>query len=296
MNKSIAGVILVFMCSGLSSCSFHWHATGKNAKNKDKTTNDTTQIATAPPSLVQPAKDTIKPMTTAVAVPDMSSTARQLIDQLTPLLNARIDYRTFSGKAKVHFTGPDNDIQFTAHFRVRKDSVIWVNVTFDAFPVARLFITRDSFFLLNTKDKEITRVPLSQAAKILPTKVDFTSLQNLVTGEPLRKGTITNAVSAGDSIAIDVEDSSYLQHIIFNKADSTIRTGQLRTRDPKGPQAVTTYSSYEIFNSRKISTYRTLKVLKGDETYVLDMNFTKTDFDEDLNYPFSIPDTYTEKR
>ena len=296
MNKSIAGFFLVFMCSCLSSCSFHWHATGKNAKNKDKTTTDTTQIATAPPASVQPAKDTIKPMTAAVAVPDTSGMVRQLIDQLTPLLNARIDYRTFSGKAKVHFTGPDNDIQFTAHFRVRKDSVIWVNVTFDAFPVARLFITRDSFFLLNTKDKEITRVPLSQAAKILPTKVDFTSLQNLVTGEPLRKGTITNAVSAGDSIAIDVEDSSYLQHIIFNKADSTIRTGQLRTRDPKGPQAVTTYSSYEIFNSRKISTYRTLKVLKGDETYVLDMNFTKTDFDEDLNYPFSIPDTYTEKR
>ena len=296
MNKSIAGIILLFLCCGLSSCSFHWHATGKSAKNKDKTVTDTSQIAAVSPALVQPAKDTAKPPTATVTAPDTSGMVKQLIEQLTPLLNARIDYRTFSGKAKVHFTGPDNDIQFTAHFRVRKDSVIWVNVTFDAFPVARLFITRDSFFLLNTKDKEITRVPLSQAAKILPTKVDFTSLQNLVTGEPLRKGTITNAVSAGDSIAIDVEDSSYLQHITFNKADSTIRTGLLRTRGPKGPQAVTTYSSYEIINNRKISTYRTLKVLKGDETYVLDMNFTKTDFDEGLSYPFSLPDTYTEKR
>ncbi len=295
MNKTIAGVILLFICSGLSSCSFHWHATGKNAKNKEKTA-DTSRAASVPPDLMQSAKDTAQSAIAAIKPADTSSTAKQLIEQLTPLLNARIDYRTFSGKAKVHFTGPDNDIQFTAHFRVRKDSVIWVNVTFDAFPVARLFITRDSFFLLNTKDQEITRIPLSQAAKILPTKVDFTSLQNLVTGEPLRKGTITNAVSTGDSITMDVEDSSYLQHITFNKADSTIRTGQLRTRDPKGPQAATTYSSYEMINNRKISTYRTLNVLKGNETFTLDMNFTKTDFDEELSYPFSIPGTYTEKR
>ena len=273
MNKIIAGVTLLFICSCLSSCSFHWHATGKSAKNHDKVA-DTSHPTVA----TEPAKD------------------KQLIDQLTPLLNARIDYRTFSGKAKVHFSGPDNDIQFTAHFRIRKDSVIWVNVTFDAFPVARLFITRDSFFLLNTKDQEITRIPLSQAAKILPTKVDFTSLQNLVTGEPLRKGTIINATTAGDSIVIDVEDSSYNQHITFNKADSTIRTGLLRTRDPKGPQAATTYSSYEMINNRKISTYRTLNVLKGTETYILDMNFTKTDFDEELTFPFSIPNSYTEKK
>ncbi len=296
MNRTIAGVILLFISSGLSSCSFHWHATGKNAKNHDKVATDTSQTALAPAAIALPAKDTAMTKVAAVAAPGASGPEKQLIDQLTPLLNARIDYRTFSGKAKVHFSGPDNDIQFTAHFRIRKDSVIWVNVTFDAFPVARLFITRDSFFLLNTKDQEITRIPLSQAAKILPTKVDFTSLQNLVTGEPLRKGTITSASTSGDSIAIDVEDSSYLQHITFNKADSTIRTGLLRTRDAKGPQAATTYSSYEMINNRKISTYRSLNVQKGTETYILDMNFTKTDFDEELTFPFSIPSTYTEKR
>jgi hypothetical protein len=295
MNKFVPGVILLVMCSGLSSCSFHWHATGKNAKNHDKTTSDTIETAIVP-AVVTPGKDTTAPHASVFTAPVTSGPEKQLIDQLTPLLNARIDYRTFSGKAKVHFSGPDNDIQFTAHFRIRKDSVIWVNVTYDAFPVARLFITRDSFFLLNTKDQEITRIPLSQAAKILPTKVDFTSLQNLVTGEPLRKGTITNAASAGDSIAIDVEDSNYVQHITFNKADSTIRTGQLRTRDPKGPQAATTYNSYEMINNRKISTYRTLNVLKGNEVYILDMNFTKTDFDEELTFPFSIPSSYTEKR
>ena len=287
MNKIIATGILFMLSIGFSSCSFHWRAAGKKAKSYDAASADTSHMHS-----ILPQPDTIA----AVRAPDTSAIAKQLIELLTPIWNARIDYKTFSGKAKVHFTGPDNDKEFTAHFRIRKDSVIWVNVTFDAIPVARLLITQDSFFLLNTIDKEVTRIPLSQAAKVLPTKVDFTSLQNLVTGEPLRKGTITDATSFGDSWSIQVEDSSYVQRITYNKADSTIRTGQLRTRDPRGPQAMTAYGNYEIIDSRKVSTSRTLNIQNGNEIYLLDMNFTKADFDQPLDFPFSIPKSYTEKK
>lgn len=287
MNRITLGVILLAICSSLSSCSFHWHITRKDVKKHANNTD--TSLTTVHTILPQP--DTAA---TTIA-PDTSGKVKQLIAQLTPVWDARIDYKTFSGKARIHFSGPDNDRVFTAHFRIRKDSVIWINVTFDAIPVARLFITRDSFFLLNTVDQEVTMIPLSQAAKVLPTKVDFTSLQNLATGEPLRKGKITDAVNIDNSWAIQVEDSNYIQHITISKADSTISSGQLRTRDPKGPQAITSYSSYEMISNRKISTYRTLNIQNGNDTYSLEMNFTRTDFDEPLDFPFSIPKSYTVK-
>jgi len=286
MNRITLAIIFVILSACLSSCSFHRLAAGKKAKSYDLSASDTSHLRA-----ILPQPDT----TAAVIAPDTSGIVKQLIQQLTPLWETRIDYKTFSGKAKVHFTGPNDDKEFTAHFRVRKDSVIWVNVTYDAIPVARLFITRDSFFLLNTLQKEVTRIPLSQAAKVLPTKVDFTSLQNLITGEPLQKGTITNATSFGGSWSIQAEDSSYIQRITFNKADSTIRTGQLRTRDPKGPQAMTAYGNYEIIDNRKISTSRTLNIQNGNDVYSLDMNFTKANFDEQLDFPFSIPRNYSVK-
>ncbi len=289
MNRIIACVLLLITCGSLSSCSFNWHVTRKDTKKHDRNTADTSHAAVIHTILPQP--DTI----IAASAPPTSDSANQLIAQLTPIWETRIDYKTFSGKARIHFSGPDNDRVFTAHFRIRKDSVIWVNVTFDAIPVARLFITRDSFFLLNTVDQEVTKIPLSQAAKVLPTKVDFTSLQNLVTGEPLRKGTITDATTTNDSWTIQVEDSNYIQHIAISKPDTTITTGQLRTRDPKGPQAITTYASYEMISNRKISTYRTLTVQNGNDIYTLEMNFTRTSFDEQLDFPFSIPKSYTVK-
>ncbi len=290
MNRIIPALILLIICGSLSSCSFQWHTTDRKAKRYYGNSTDTARTAMHT-ILPQPDYDTVAAMPMA----DTAGMVKQLIKQLTPIWEARIDYKTFSGKAKIHFSGPDNDKVFTAHFRIRKDSVIWINVTYDAIPVARLFITRDSFFLLNTIDQEVTRIPLSQAAKVLPTKVDFTSLQNLVTGEPLRKGTITNAVSLGDSLSIQVEDSSYIQHITFNKTDSTIRSGHLRTRESKGPQAITAYSNYEMVSNRKISTYRILNVQKENDVYILEMNFNKIDFDQELDYPFSIPKNYTVK-
>jgi len=272
----------------LSSCSFHWRVTRKKAKSIDTTTiaiPDTTRIGAAEVPHNGPTNDTL-------------AAERALVAQLTPIWEHRLDYKTFSGKARVHFSGPDGNKEFTAHFRIRKDSVIWVNVTFAAIPVARIFITQDSFFLLNPNQKEITRLPLSQAAKILPARVDFHSLQNLVLGEPLREGGITSATDPafGSSWAIMVEDTAYIQRIVYNKVDSTMRTGQLRTRKPGGPQAIAAYGDYKTINSRSISTERTLNIQNGADAYSLDMNFTKIDFDEPLDYPFNIPKSYTEKK
>ncbi len=290
MNKPFLCVGIVFISICLSSCSFHRRVAGKKAKSIDSTAvravTDTSRTAAAPThdTLAAPANDSL-------------AAEKQLIAELTPIWNNRIDYKTFSGKARIHFAGPDDNKEFTAHFRIRKDSVIWVNVTFAGIAVARLFITRDSFFLLNPTQKEITMLPLSQAAKVLPTKVDFSSLQNLVTGEPLRDGKMTGASSApfGGSWTIQVEDSAYVQRFTYSKTDSTIRTGQMRTRKPGGPQAITAYGDYETVNNHKISTSRTLNIQNGMDVYSLDMNFTKVDFDEPLDYPFNVPKSYTVK-
>jgi hypothetical protein len=296
MNRYVTFVILFMLASCFSSCSFYRLMTHKKAKGHDKTIVkagvDTTKVAAAAPEIKTPIKDS------TVATPDTSVTTRQLIEQLTPIWKNRLVYKTFSGKAKMHFTGPEDKQEFTAHIRLRKDSVMWINVTaaLGGISVARILITPDSFFMINFLGKEVTRMALSNATKILPTKVDFSSLQNIVVGEPLRDGTITDARNFGGDWTIFVEDSSYLQRIVYNKSDSTMRTSQLRTRDPNGPQAMAEYGSYLITNNGKISTGRVLNIQNGNDMYSLDMNFSRIDFDQPLDFPFYIPENYTLKQ
>ena len=59
---------------------------------------------------------------------------------------------------------------------------------------------------------------------------------------------------------------------------------------------MTDYGDYEVVNSRKISTHRVLKLVNGNDNYLLEMNFIKNDFDEVIDFPFSIPRNYSYKK
>jgi len=291
MNRIAGATILILLASIFSSCSFMKVVKGKKQKDPDKKvvwTGADTSYAT---NNVTP-KDTLVQSATSVI------NVNPLIEQLKPVWNKRLAYKTFSGKAKMHFESPDNKLEFTGHFRVKRDSAIWINITAigGVVQAARIFITPDSFYLINSQQGEVTILPLSEADKFLPAKVDFSSLQNLIIGEPIREGIITDAEKMGDSIILRVEDSSYLQNIVFNNTDSTLRRGHLRTRKPNGPAAETEYSSYITLPNGKISTYRVINLSNRNDTYSLEMNFSKIEFDIPVDMPFRIPENYTIKR
>jgi len=293
MNRS-GQVVISFLLAGsaLSSCSFHRSVAGKKAKSYDAgKVGDTSHVAPHVSRIMLPQPDTVGNAS------DTMSLVRKLIDELTPLWKTRFVYKTFSGKAKVHYEGPDDKQEFTAHFRIRKDSLIWIAITGlgGMVQVGRIYVTPDSFIFVNQMQNEVTRISLDETAKVLPAKMDFASLQRLLVGEPLREGTITNATNFGGSLSLRVEDSSYIQLITYNKIDSTMRTGQLRTRDPNGPQAMIEYGSYVMMNNQKVSTNRVINIQNGNDVYMLDMNFQRTDFDQELEFPMSIPSTYTLK-
>jgi len=300
MNRLWAGVVLMIVVFGLQSCAVYNTLRGKKStpvtpENKradagafHQTDSGVHHVA------ILPAPDTTS------YVSDQSTThfVNSLIDTLTPLWHTRLSYTTFSGKAKMKYQGPSDKQDFTANFRIKKDSVIWIAVTAvgGMVQVARIYVTPDSFFMVNYLQKEAFRMPLSQAAKVLPVAIDFSTLQNLIVGEPLvDKGKITDATSFGGAWSIEVTDVNYVQRIAYNKEDSTMRTGQLRTADPNGPQAMIQYGNYETNEGKKTSTGRVVNIQNGADQYSLDMNFTRIDFDQPLEYPFSIPDKYTIK-
>lgn len=288
MNRLLSAIILITLSCTLHSCSFYKLVKGKKKKHATAVADTTAMANTTLPQL--PVKDTV---VKAVA-PDTSALVRQLINELMPVWQNRLVYNTFSGKAKVHVDGPDGNQDFTAHIRIRKDSVIWINITaLGGLSFGRVLITRDSFFMINQLQKEYRRMPLSDIAKILPSKVDFASLQNLIVGEPLREGAITNAKVFGGSWTLQVDDSSYIQQITYNRADSTMRTEQMRTRTTGGPEAILQYGDYEMTAGRRLSTDRAINVKNGNDVYSVEMHFNNADFNQPLEFPFSIPRNYT---
>src|SRR6185437_3143320 len=185
-----------------------------------------------------------------------------------------------SGKAKMNFEGPDMKQEFTANVRIRKDSIIWVAITAlgGLVQVARVDITPDSIFIINYLQKEVTKMPLSQAAKLLPTPVDFSSLQNFIVGNALiNLNNVTDASDSSSTWSLQEEDNSYIQQLTYNKSDTTMRSSQLKAKADNGPLAMIQYGSYETINGQKLATSRSVNIQNAGLQYFLDMNFTNAD-------------------
>lgn len=221
-----------------------------------------------------------------------------LITALVPLWQKEIPFRTFSGKAKIHFEARGIKQDFTANFRVAKDEVIWVNVTAlgGMVSAARVLIKPDSIFVLNMLQREVTLLAIEDANKLFPVPVDFKTFQSLILGDVIqRTGKPVDATDFGGTMTLQVDDGKTSQNIAYNKTDSVMRTLQLLSKDERGPAGMIQFGNYELINNRNFAKSRVVNVSNKGEQYYLDMNFSNISFDEELEFPFSIPKTYTVK-
>ena len=139
-------------------------------------------------------------------------------------------------------------------------------------------------------------MPLADAGKGLPAPVDFQILQNLIIGNVLRQaGKITDATDLGNLIALEVEEENVIQQITYNKADTTIKSLQLRSISGPLMTGLIQFGNYGSFNGKKFSMDRTVNVINGGDQYNLEMNFNNPTFDQPLELPFSMPRNYKRK-
>jgi len=223
---------------------------------------------------------------------------KELIKVLLPLWNRQLNFRTFSGKAKMHYDARGQKQDFTAHIRIAKDKVIWVSITAlgGVVNVARAYITPDSIMMVNYLNKEAYRMPITSASKLLPAPVDFSTLQNLIVGNVLRQvGKPTDATDFGGTMSLQMEDQGIIQQAAYNKTDSSLRSMQILSHDDKGPTGMIQYGNYENVGQYRFAGSRVINVSNNGEPYYMDMNFNGVEFDNNLDYPFSIPKSYTIK-
>jgi hypothetical protein len=229
---------------------------------------------------------------------DTSDTKKELIKATKAIWERRLNYKTFTTKAKMQYEGDGKSFDFVANIRIQKDSVIWVNVTAlnGLVQVARAIITPDSFKAVVYIQKEVYQGPISKANDFLPEGIDFFSLQNMLLGDPVfNKATITDAKDIPAFWSFRFEQDNYIQQLSYNKTDSNLNSAQILTQGQDNKAMNIIFSNYESINQQVFSDTRKINIVNGEHRLMIDMNFVNTTFDDLLSFPFSIPRNYTLK-
>jgi len=207
----------------------------------------------------------------------------------------KIDFTTFSAKIKVNFEGNDGKkSDFNAFLRLKKDSVLWISINaalgIEAF---RVMITPDSVKVLNKLEKVVQLRSLGYLQEVAKIPLSFTELQNLILGNaPYLDSNIVSYTDEGSTISLISIGDLFKHFLTVSKTEFRLQHSKLDDVDKiRARTCDITYGSYETKNGFRFSTFR--KITVSEKTKLdIEMQYKQFDFNEQLNFPFTIPRNY----
>ena len=218
---------------------------------------------------------------------------------LKSLEENKIDFKTFSAKVKVEYedrNGKQPDVN--AFIRLYKDRAFWVSIsaTFLNIEAFRILITPDTIIILNKLEKTVEYKPFSYVESIAHIPLTFSTLQNLIIGNPVYVGDSIVSYRQTENRILIGTVGAFFKNLLTVSADNKllqksklddIGLGQNRTAD-------LVYDSYEKNNPFAFATYREITVAEKTKVDIR-LTFKQYEFNKELSFPFKIPGNYKTK-
>jgi hypothetical protein len=210
-------------------------------------------------------------------------------------LAQRIDYNTFSGKAKMNYQGDGESQQFTANIRMNKGKDIWTSITAlgGIIEAARAYITPEQLQARNAINRKYYDLSYNEGLTLIQAQVSFADLQDLIAGNPLLHDVPVQSSNKTDSVFSITKQKDDITEIL----NYNIKTGLLESialhSKTKGFDGTITYSAYAATTNKLPFAYsRTIDITNKGKQVHLDMNFTKAELNVPVDMPYSVPSSY----
>jgi len=209
-----------------------------------------------------------------------------------------------SGKTQVNYSDGAQRIKVLSYIRMRKDSVIWMNVKKLGIEAARIQITPDSIFLLNRLQRQYLAKPIAEGIKALKLpktiaeNLNFNSLQDMLLGNPVVLPVIKMevAIEDGKYQLAGEYDSVQSEYWLNNKPYNLAAVNYMDDYQKKTLKL--NYDDYRLTEPLGDFSYGRNFQLNTKETGEVNvkLEILELDIDTPTKILFSIPPSYTEMK
>lgn len=204
----------------------------------------------------------------------------------------RLNYTTLSERTLLTWDDGNTAQQVNGSIRLKKDSVVWLSLGMFGFEGARVFISTDSFRLLNKLTAEYTVKDINYLRNWLTLPVNFTMLQQILAGERIAIDEKARmAVREDSAVVIYMESDKMLQKLWVDTVNYTLQKLLLKDKLLKQDMTIT-FDSYNSLNQKPFSYKRAIVINRDGAVYRLDMAINRAQVNEELSYPFEVSDKY----
>ncbi len=253
-------------------------------------------VACRPTKKIQTAinkKDSI-----ASVQPDnkLTDSLRFIKDTYKGIIAHHINFTTFSAKINVDYVDADDKrYNVNANLRMYKDSLIWVSINaIFGIEALRAVITKDSIKILDKQDKVYTARSIKYLQEVSAVPFDLSSLQDLFIGNAIfLDSNIVSYTKTGNTISLLSIGPLFKNLITVTEENRLIQRMKLDDVDDlRNRTGDITYSDYE--NKKGVDFATTRKITFAEKKKLdIRLEFKQYNFNEALNFPFSVPKNYT---
>jgi hypothetical protein len=215
---------------------------------------------------------------------------------LQKVLANKIDFNTFSAKVKIEYQDKEGGDQGTANIRIKKDSIIWVQVTgpFGAEGF-RLMVTPDSVILMNKLKKTVQYRTINYLQELTQIPFDFLTLQDFIVGNPIFLDSNVASYRVKENETWLLMIGKVFKHLLTIDANNNVIHSKLDDVDAvRNRTGDISFSDFETLNGLPFATKRSITVSENGKLD-LSMDFKQYKLNEPLTFPFPILKNYKTK-
>ena len=222
---------------------------------------------------------------------DSSSIVKNIVDKLA---QTKIDFTTMNARLKVDYESANNADNYIVNLSLVKDSAIYITIR-GAMGVIGLkaLVNKDSVVLIYPlrKNKNIERKSLSYLQEVLKIPFSFTTLQDLLIGNPIYmdKAKLVSYKVNNSKLEVGLIGDLFKYLIVLNEDHTKIL--QLKLDDIDITQHRTcaiSYSNHVTVNQYQFPLNREL-IISAQSRLEVHMEVKEFNFNEPLKYTFGVP-------
>ena len=235
-------------------------------------------------------KDTTKSqLITEIKKVDSTEIVRGILDKIEL---AKLDFKTMNARLKVDYETLLHADSYIVNLSMEKDSQIFITIRGAMGVIGiKALIKKDSVVLIYPLSKKVERRPLSYLQEVVKIPISFTTIQDLIIGNPIfmDSNSIVSYKINNQQLQVGLLGRLFKNLIILNEDNTKVL--HLKLDDVDIAQHRTcdiSYAAHTTIMGYQFPMYRDIAIA-AQTRLEIHMEFKDFTFNEPLKYTFSIP-------
>lgn len=208
-----------------------------------------------------------------------------------------IDFEYFHGKARINFRDEKKEKDVKANIRIRKDSVIWMDISLVGVSGARALVNHDSLTIRSNVEKEYFVFEFGEMSKRFNFTLNYHIVQAALLGNLLYDRRPEDKVTNDGTFNIleQTFGTTTIKNYI-NAASTKLERVELKEANTNNSLTIT-YSNFQTVGTKVFPYNGVIQILYkttgGVINNTITFEYSKADVgDRELRFPFNIPKRY----